>query len=540
MPSEFQELNAQLNGELPGPAPAFGYSELEAELPPTPPPMGTPVADDLSLLERYGKSYDNRVASMTDTFENPSESSLLQQTVQVGGDTAGLVFDIGADTLVEVGQEGVSLLPNEVPGYTKEQFGALVNSPVGQQAISAWQKGQQAWDIFANKYPAEARTLAKGLDLFAMGRPWQKMKLPADYVPLRIDKTGLRKDLAPPSGRDRDVYNVITPEVSKKERAQQIRSGNVTNPEGILRSQKTIPTAQEWKVVDEVKKLNVGPQHTMVTNSNTISGKIDELADKTIKMSRRAKGGVDTDTVLQNINTQLDAVRSRLPAVFGADASKGAKTIDDIVAQFEGFLNQNGNSYEGLLVSRQQLDHLLTEELKLGTYGTGRKASAVTEAHKVIRTAVNDLVKDGVPGTGELLNRQHLLFEALDATAVKGASEASTSIGRLLQTINMHNPTTPLAQITTLAHPLVWAGAIATAPVTLANYGYQHIRRAPMVANKVGAIRYGLRDVITQGKKALALTTDKEVRKQINYDLKVLATLLHTLPPETDTAEGEQ
>ena len=529
MPSEFEELNAQLNGTLPGPAPSFGYSELEAQMPPSQPDP-TPVADDLSLLDRYGKSYDNRVMSMADTFENQSDSTFLQQTAQVGGDTAGLVFDLAADTLVEVGQEGVSMLPQEVQGYTKEQFGELVNSPVGQQAISAWQQGEAAWDMFANKFPAEARTLSKGLDLFAMGKPWQKIKLPADYVPLRINKTGMRKELSPPAGRDRDVYNVITPERSKAERAQQIKQGNVTNPTGPLRSQKVVPTEQEWKVVDEVKKLNVGPQHTMVTNANTISGKIDELADKTIKMSRRAKGGVDTDLVLQNIDSKLEAVRTKMPAVFGADASKGAKTIDDIVAQFQGFLDQNGNSYEGLLVSRQQLDHLLNEELKLGTYGTGRKASAVTEAHKAIRTAVNDIVKDGVPGTGELLNRQHLLFDALDATAVKGASEASTSIGRLLQTVNMHNPTTPLAQITTLAHPLVWAGAIATAPVTLANYGYQHIRRAPMVTNKVGAISYGLRDVIREGKKVLAMTTDKEVRKQINYDIKILASLLHTLP----------
>ena len=534
----------------------WGQTRAVEQREPSPPQVAseTPVADDLSLMDRWSASTAARGSSLADTMANVTGLEQEQQEIlkgsplsveeahkvspspaqavwQIGSDVAGLGFDYLADTVVEGVTEGFQLLPNAVEGYTKEQFGALVESPVGQGGLAAWQRGTDAWDAFAAKYPQEARTLSKGLDLTAAGKVNQKVKFPIELTPLRADKVGNRNILAAPKGKDKDVYNIVTPDLTKQQQIDKIKRGEVSDPTGLGRNQNAIPSQEEWAVVDAVGKLKVNGAQTMQTNSNVILNEVNRLADITINKTKAVKGGADYDQVMATIRENIRKVAADNPAVFGKNGKKSQKIVDDVVAQFEKFMDESGNnSFEGLLAARQQLDNYLINEIKLGTFGNARKASVASSAHRAIRDTVNGVVEQGVPGTKDLLREQSLLLRGLEGVAGKAADESQGALGRLLQRINMHNPTTPLAQMSTLMSPLVWAGAVAVSPFVLAGQAARQLKRSNLVTRGMGNVQYGIRDVIQESTKALKMIKDPDVRKQIQSDIKVMATLLHTLP----------
>jgi len=549
----FEQLQSQMNVASAPPIPSPTV-EAAANA-----PMPTPVADDLSIFERWGDSTANAGSQLADTIANAtgleaeqarmlgvSEEDIARNTptlgqtgIQMAAEPVGMVWDWGSDVLIEAGQEGFGLLPNTVQQEGKDALRALADSGVGQSALRAFQAGGRTWDAFAAKFPQEARTLAKGLDLIPGGKLMQKIRIPTELTPLKIEKVGNRKILSPPQGQDKDLYNLILPEQTKQQKLAQVREGRVSDPQGVSGRQKIIPSEQEWKIVDELKTTTVTPNKTYQQNSNIVLNKIDELTEQTRRRAAGTRGGMDHDLVVQDIQRTLGEQIQANPAIFGQDGLKAKKTIDDVLAQLELYMDANGTSWEGLLRSRQELDNFLLNQMQIGTYGTGRKAGAVTEAHKAIRNTINSYVKENVPGSADLLERQSLLFGALDGLGVKAADEASTSLGRLLREINLHNPTTPLAQMSTLLSPLVWAGAVAVSPFVLGGKAVRGVTQIPMASRSIGTIRQGVRDVITESQKALKIVKDPKVRQQMQMDIKVLATLMHTIPEDTDKQEGQ-
>ena len=554
--SRFAQLEAQLlNQQAPqDPAQPQGFDQYAAQA--GVPEVATPIADDLSLFDRMGQSLDDRRASVTDTFayatglEQEQQEILkgaplsveeamkvsptpAQTAMSFGGDVVGLVWDWAGDGLIEAGQEGFTALPAPAQQFGKDQLQAMAESDVGQQGLKAFRKGGEYWDAFANKFPQEARALAKGFDLMAAGKSKEAFKFTTELTPLKLNRVGGRKVLSPPQGRDKDLYNIITPEDIKKQKLEKVRAGEVTNPQGLTGKQGVVPNELEWRVIDELKKVDgVGLNHTYQQNTNAVLKQIDTLNEQTRRLAAATRGGVEYGAVIDSIRNNLKVQAQEFPSIFGKNGKKAQKTIEDLIAQFEVSLDRNGTSWEGLLRARQELDNHLIEQMQIGTFGSGRKATAAGKAHEAIRDSVNDLVKNGVEGSGELLERQFLLFEALDGVAPKAAEEASTSLGRLMQQIHVHNPTTPLAQASTLLSPLVWAGAVAVSPFVLARQGYRAVRGAPMIANQTQLIRYGLRDVIRETQKAMKMVKDPNVRKQMQTDIKVIATLINTLPDE--------
>jgi hypothetical protein len=562
MSNTFEQRQAQMQAakearRTPSPnvSPTGNMDPMAPYTPPPPPhdpslmdPVGvsramaaTGVADTLAYATGLESEQQEMLkgAPLSPQEQGGLDPSFAQTAWQLAGDTVGLVWDWGSDVLVEAGQEGISLLPTTVTEAGTAKLRDIAQSDVGQAGLKAAKQGGEAWDAFANQYPQEARTLAKGFDMVPGSRAFKRIKMPTALTPLRIDKVGNRNILRSPTGRDKDVYNMVVPEQTKKQKTMQVAEGRVSDPEGLGRSQNVIPSDTEWKVIDELKSTDVSANKTMQQNSNVVLSKLDELNEQTRRRAAGTKGGVDHEVLMQSIRDKLGKEVTDNPAIFGKDGKKASKSIDDIFEQLEVILDTNGTSWEGILRSRQELDNLLLKKMQVGTYGTGRKASAVQEAHKAARGVINDLVKANVPGTDKLLGRQHRLFTGFDSLSVKAADESSSALGRLLREINVHNPTTPLAQLSTLLSPVVWAGAVAVSPFVLANKARRGVMQLAPVAEKVGTMRNGIRDVITESQKMLKMVKDPDLRKQMQVDIKVMATLLHTLPAEGNMREEE-
>lgn len=581
--STFAELKAMVDANKnPSTSSNNTFAELQTQVlagnstvpvaPPSPPV-------DLSLMDRFGMSTDRRASSVADTLANatglsgemavmaaggdledgrsqmareseyltPAEASLVNPSltdtaVQLGGDVAGLVWDWGADALVEIGQKGFSMLTVPMQEEAKEQFGEFVNGPIGSQGVAAMQAGTDAWNAFSARFPQEARTLAKGFDFVPGGKQVTRLTIPTELTPLRIEKVGTRQVLRSPTGQDKDIYNLITPEQTKKQKLLQVQEGRVTEPTGLARTQRLVPSTREWEIIDEMKTVKgVSANKTMVQNSTLVLDKVSGLNDQAVKLTHSVRGGVDPDTLSTLLRQEIDAVIPTKPMLFGADGTKSSSTVDNLLAQLDNILDKNGTDWAGLLTSRQEFDSILLNDLKIGTFGTGRKAGAAQEVHTVVRNAINKLVTENVPTTKELLKRQNLLLDGGQHLNLKAAEEASGALGRLFQSVNLHAPTTPLSLLGTATSALVIGGMVAISPAVFIGKAIKGVAQLPSVAGKRGPIVTGLRQVIQESQKVLKMTKDKKLREQMQLDIKVLATLIHTLSDDKmETVENEQ
>ena len=167
-----------------------------------------------------------------------------------------------------------------------------------------------------------------------------------------------------------------------------------------------------------------------------------------------------------------------------------------------------------------------------GTFGSGRKASVATEAHRAIRDTINSYVKSNVPGTEDLLDKQHKLYTALDGVSMKAVDEGRTAVGRLLQLFNLHMPHTPQAAVTTYLNPtviLAGLGAVAASPFVLGYRGLvKPITKSGAVREAAGFSKQSLIDFKNEATKLGKMITDPETLKAYRADLKVMASLIHT------------
>lgn len=525
------------------------------------------VQEDPSLMDRWRQTTDFHAASIADSVsalagkdqraqeliegraltgmeEIQAAPTAGQFAFQLTGDVAGTVFDWGADAVIEAGTEGFQLLPQSSQEFTKEQLGELVNSKVGQLGFKALKGGAESWAAFERQYPQQAKTLAKGFNLFGMGAARKVGRhVLTELQPLRVTQVGQRNVIKAPKGRDKDVYNLIEPEQTKAQRLQQIQEGQVTEPTGLSRRQSVTPSEAQWAVVDEVAKTSVKPSKTFVQNTRIIQRKIDDLNDATVRLTGRVKGGISGDVLSADLMNKVNVLRNQLPAIFGETGTKGVKTVDDLSAQLTRILNKHGDgagggTFSDLLAARKEFDNFVLEKMQAGTFGSGRRASVATEFHRAARDLLNGYVKDNVPGTEALLNRQHLLFQGLDGVAPKAAAEAATALGRIVQGIRVHLPSTPLSLALTAASPFTWvagAGALAISPAVFAyKVGVKPLAYSGPVRRAKGAIDYSMRDVITESKKVLGMIKDPELRRAYAMDVKVLTTLAHV---PTDSSE---
>lgn len=559
--SEFERAMAQLRPQAD--TGRVNFNDMATQMSMEPP---VPRAQDPSLIDRWSNSASQRGSSIADTLAGltgleeeqqeilagrpltPQEQlqatpSVSQAGVQMVGDVAGFIWDMGGDALTEAVTEGFSLLPQATQDATLAQLNELMQSPLGQQAVKALNAGTDAWAAFSDRYPQEAKTIEGAFNIAPIGQTIKNIRkvFPTELTPMRIEKVGARKIAQAPKGRDKDVYNLVTPEPTKKEITERIRQGNVTDPSGPTGAQRTIPSEQEWKVVDEVKKLPVSPAKTNVTNSNIVLKELDRLNQQTMNKVARTRGGVDKDVLVTDVQNALNVKKAQNPAVFGRGGKKGKETVADLQAQLNRFLDEEGTDWHGILRARQRFDNYLVDNLNAGTFGQGRKASVATEVHRAVRDTLNNHVKSNVEGTGELLERQHLLFQALDGLAPKGADEAKTAIGRLLQLANLHMPSTPASQVMTFTHPLMWAaglGALAVSPLTLAyKTGVKPLIYAPGSRDAARFVHQSLVDFRKEMVKLGKHIPKGEMKRLYLDDMKVLASLIHAGATE-DGEEG--
>ncbi len=231
------------------------------------------------------------------------------------------------------------------------------------------------------------------------------------------------------------VKDLITPKQSTKDLTSAIKTGKVTEGEGVLGNRdvtKSIPNFSD--IQDAVSKVEgVSPDKTLLENSNAIHDEIGSVAEDLKSQLANDKSSFTP----KEFNKYMKGVKSDLadnPTIVG-DAEK---TATKILNKFNNLVDENGYTPSGLLESRKQLDSWMTSQKGSNVFDPATE-SAVSTALRAIRQGGNDFLAERVPNVAvkDMLQNQTQLYNAIDAIAPKAAKEGANGFQQFVKA----NPT---------------------------------------------------------------------------------------------------
>jgi len=469
-----------------------------------------PVEKESTGFERIlQQPYERAVQRQAGTFERIAEGtttpgSVLLQTIS---NPVSMLIDSAANAVVVGAEEAFGmLLPDDMEEAAKQKFKEMLNTEYGQKAIAALSKGEEAWKSFSKMYPDEAANMAGFADIY-FGVPRNIIKdFSPDLKPLKIEKVGLRNEVQPLEGIDKDIYNIAYSKPGGKKTLEQAEM--TTGPRGLLDAQKQIANEDQLNVLDELRKAGVKGNLTVQTNFNNMISYLDKLDDTLIKISRRAKKPVDMSLLRQNLRSEISTMISGNPAVFGEASKATNKKIKDLVSQFMVHVEEQGNSVEGIIQARRAFD---SDMERLGMdLGTSKTSTNILLA-RAVRNAANKSIFNSVPEAEQIFSKMSRVLSVYDNVGIKASQEAATSLGRFAVELGLENLIGERAGSLLFNVPLALGYSVLASPVIM----LKRAMKAEIPAKGRAKVAYALRDVKNEISKALSKIKDPKKKASL-------------------------
>lgn len=470
-----------------------------------------PEADPEGVFERIIENpYQRAVERQVETFERmatPGATNTPSVILQTLSNPVSMAIDMAANAVVMGAEEAVGmLLPDDMEEAAKQKLTEAMNSEAGQAALGALAEGQAAWERFAQANPNEAANFAGFADIF-FGVPREVVKnFSPNLAPMKIEKVGLRKEIQPMEGIDKDVYNIAYSKPGGGRTPQQVE--NVTDPRGIMGAQKQMADEAQLAVVDELKKAGVNGNNTLQQNFNNMIKHLDALDNTVIKMSRKVKDPIDMTVLRQNVAQEVQQMIASNPAVFTATPKAMKKKVTELVSQFMTHVQEKGNTAEGIIAARRAFD---SDMERMGMdLGTSKTNTNILLA-RAVRNAANKSIFSVVPQAEQVFAKMSRVLSVYDNVALKASQEASTSLGRLAAELGLDKLIGERAGSQLFNIPLAMGYAVVASPVIM-------IRRAmksEIPAKGRAKIAYAVRDIKNEINKGIQMVKDPKRRASL-------------------------
>lgn len=230
------------------------------------------------------------------------------------------------------------------------------------------------------------------------------------------------------------IDDLITPEMNKKATTTAIKTGKVTEGEGLMGKRdfgEAIPNLDKIKASVE-KVPGISSKNTHLQNANLIHDEIGKTAES-LKSQLQGKGFFSPS----EFKGYMDTIKTTLkenPMIVG-DAER---TASKIVDKFNSLVKQHGYTPSGLLDARKALDQWMGSQK--GNVFNPTTESAVSTALRAVRQGGNDFIASKVKDVPvkDMLEHQSNLYRAIDNIAPKAAKEAGSKLGRFTGFIKKH------------------------------------------------------------------------------------------------------
>lgn len=403
------------------------------------------------VKEDIGRRTEKLFKGTTEISEKGKQQTLPETTLQLFGQVAGGILDVGQEALVS-GFRGIGRIfentPDFIEDFVKEEFkkagSTFIESPIGQSALNELKKGIDAWEGFKEEHPRAARNVEAVVNiaaLFPIGKAAEPVGK-AGGVVLRkgagiAAKTAGRGAgalevsgrVAIASERQGFIRQLIRPVQTKAVKEAQV-TRTLEKGRGPFKRSIIKPSQQELRSEIEVLKI---PE---VSSKKTLQGNFNAIAEtnraEAIALENALKNNDFIFTKKELLKKLRDA-RNNLkknPAITG-DAEK---TADKLIVEIERRINEASNKGSELLKVRKEFDQWVRNQKGASAFDPA-KDNAFTIANREIRQTINDFLDVNAPSAGvrDSLRKQSSLFNALDNLAPKAAIEADTAFRRFLQ-----------------------------------------------------------------------------------------------------------
>ena len=260
---------------------------------------------------------------------------------------------------------------------------------------------------------------------------------PTDYTTLDEFATDAKSVTTPK--HIRDLVTPIQTTGKAGTLTQNVKAGRVDEG-GIFSGRTKNPDAHQLAIEDAVKAVpGIEKGQSALESANAIHDEIGNTAEqlrKGLQESAAAHGDVQPIIGQDTWDTYIKGVRATIdenPLITG-DAQA---TADKILNKFQSLLPQGKDiTAEDILDARQGLDNYV-KSIGKGAAFDPKTENAMSIALRATRQGANGLIADAAPDVAvkALLQKQSLLYDAIDNIAPKAAKEAGSGVGRVLQGI---------------------------------------------------------------------------------------------------------
>ena len=477
-------------------------------------------SEEEGFLTRLGEDLKTRVQQSEEikqaylSGEQKLPQSVYQGITKVG---AGGALDI----LGEAAVSGFRALPD------------VITQPVrsGAQAVAEFVQPavQPIMEEYGKLSPKVRRNIEGTANILALATPVKFKAAPA-MAETSVGKLGRKAVAAGDATRLKSITELIMPEPTKAVRETQIGQGRIVE-RGALKIKRVNPSIQEQEMAAEVFKIGeVGEGKSLLRNRILINREI-------IKESALLKLRLETHNARifqEEIDTALTGAFAKLSdnIFLSGSVELPAKKI---IAHTQKLIDINGYTASGLLQTRKDLDKWARAQ-KGGNIFDPAKDNAISASIAEIRQTLNNLIAEKVPDVRvkEMLKKQSTLFRALDNIDPKVASEANNLLSRIVHDIEDKIPikgdaykrallVLGIGGAGTFISPAITGTVAATAATAYAIKGL----RSPKAKKALGAI-------LIQTDKAIRLTKDKDIIRQMRLDRAALLEMIQSMDTRED------
>ncbi len=496
-----------------------------------------------NALQERVKGADQSLGNISNQFgEDKSlfDSALAVSRIptRLGGAVAGGVGDVIGEGLASAGRTIADNTPDSIKDPIKKGFNTLMSTDVGKLAQEAVSDGLGAYQNFRKSNPQVAKDLE---DVFNIGLLFAPTKVKAKLPPITaaVDKTsklaqsvlkGASKSLDKSANKKRMDF-LLDLATQKDTKLQREALTKRTELSGILKTKVVKPSKIEITVAKELRKIkNLSPFKSNQANLNIISKEANKIGD--IRRAQLSKRRTFIPDAGSKIDEAIEKIINENPIIVG-DASKVAASLGE---QAKKIISKNGSTLSGIDKSRVEFDQLVKSQ-KPNTFNPTASDNAFSFAVKGIRNSMNKMIDDNTSIATQRIRKRHSnLLKAKEKLLTRAEKDANNLIIRSFQTAARLLPGdsklvreiglfTGLSAIA--ASSQIFPTIAAIGGVGLVGVGATKLITSPTTKRGIAAL-------LRANKKALKISTNKEMLKQLRLDQRALIELLDNSETEED------
>ena len=495
-----------------------------------------------------------------------SAIGIIQRNAQITGKVfAGTAMDV-IGVGIGAGIDGISwAVPGDIIGDTTKKalsssFSWVMDSKLGKEFQEAFDGGTETYSKIKKKYPQAAKTFESIVNIGIMFTPYKGKVGPVQGAPIvaigpqQMQKIGSNIVFGTSSAALRTgankasaekftkVERLLSPPLDKKNVKKLGPDGApILNAPTLLKGPTIKATASEKEVVDHLVKMkDIKPSKGATYNKIVIDKNQQELNFEVSNLLRQYSKGpnrieITPFAVTKNIDDSIEEMISKQTTL------KGDKEVIDLIEKYKiavkEILEEADNTPRGIHEARVKFDALINAEVNakaLSAEGIG----FTSEVAKAIRNGMNKSIDEVLPFSNSVKSRRALQtynYRAIDMLAINIPKEGGrlTGVFQNLNRVNKTRATAASAAVvlgTTIASPAIWTTIAGIAGVVTVGAAGPFLIKGVLSPKTRKALGVTLREI----DKAIAITKNNSMLKQLKLDRVFISDLLQTMPSEKE------